>query len=172
MRGAKIAQMWLLLYLPGCSLLFQAPADVIDASGVDGGLLEPDGPLGNVDAALDSTTPDAALCDATVPDAMVLPPDAALCDPFTEAGCYVQNNPLGGPSFEPIGTGDINSDCTESSDCAPFMFCTGVGGTVGDCLQLCDAISHLCPDITAGLGVPGKCLSTDWQSFGFCEKQF
>lgn len=143
-----------LLLLPSCSLLFQDPAD---DSGADGGAVEPDGPPGNVDAALDSTAPDSAQ------DAMALPPDAAICDPFTELGCYVENYPLGGPYLGSLGVGDDCSACTVSNDCAPRMFCTGVGGTEGFCLRLCDQ-SNPCS--------VGACLSTNWQSYGFCEKQF
>lgn len=137
--------------LSGCSLLFVPGDPGLDASGG-----EPDGPRGNVDASLD-TTPDAA------PDATALLPDAALCDPFTKPGCYVENYPLGGPYLGPIGTGGDCAPCTISNDCAPRMFCTGVGGTEGFCLRLCDT-AHPC--------AVGACLSTNWQSFGFCEKQF
>lgn len=141
---SNLAQLCLLvLCLPSCSLLFQAPAD---SYGADGGVLEPDGPPGNVDAALDSTTP-----------------DAALCDPFTESGCYVENYPLGGPYLGSIGTGIDCAACTVSNDCAAGMFCTGVGGTEGFCLALCDT-DHPC--------AVGACLSTNWHSYGFCEKQF
>lgn len=137
----------LLLLLPSCSLIFATVED-------------------EVTMGADSGTPDtiSAALDGGADGGQTSAPDAALCDPFTEAGCYVQNWPLGGPDFEPIGVGAVNSACTESNDCAPFMFCTGVGGTAGDCLELCDE-EHQCPGAI-------NCLSTNWQDFGFCERQF
>lgn len=130
--------------LSGCSLLFE--------------------PTGGTDAASDSFGGDASLPadgGSIDIDAMAVAADAALCDPFTDPDCYVDNYPLGGPYPRPGGAGVDGSDCTLSSECAASMFCTGVAGTEGYCLPLCDA-EHQC-------GGDRACLSTDWQSYGFCE---
>ncbi len=186
----------LLILLPSCSLVFSAEGEpslgpdsstplpdvtvVVLDSGAQDSMVQPDAP-----PLPDASIPDAAPIpiDAAPlpPDAMVLPPDASIplppdaapppsdagsCDPFTQAGCYVQSNPLGGPSFESIGIVPMGSECTKSSDCAPFMFCFGSGDGSGICLLLCDALQYSCS--ISHEQEDGICLAIGWQDFGGC----
>jgi hypothetical protein len=153
----------LALLLSGCSLLFeQVPVD--EASGADSGTdaIEPDADPSAPDAA-PGTEPDAA--PGTEPDAAPgTEPDATApvyetCDPFVEAGCYVDNDPLEGPVFLPEGAKTECNLCERSNECVPGFFCTGYVGSPGQCAPLCDSF-HPC--------FGGACLSVQYQGFGFC----
>lgn len=142
-----------LALLPGCSLIFSAE----DLSGEDARAGADSGVIESVDGG-SADTPDAAqgIDAAQAPDA-----EPEICDPFSEAGCYVGNDPLDGPDFYVEGSGAECSSCEQSNDCAPGLFCSGYVGSPGSCHALCSPVNPCSA---------GSCLSVQHEDYGFCQE--
>lgn len=151
---SKLMTVVLSILLPSCSLVFAAAPDGELSTGADSGMIAShDSGLSFMDDS-GTQTPDGSATNQTK-DAGPPP-----CDPFTEQGCYVDNNPRSGPDFYEPGTiAECTAGCVQSSDCSPGLFCTGVGGGNGTCVALCDSF-HLCAD--------GSCARINYQDFGVC----
>lgn len=128
-------------------------------------LIVDDGPLPPSSDAGDGAGDGAV---AALGDADAAPADAhqLACDPYDGAcGCYLDNDPAGGPACGAVGATAECAPCNFSRECGPSMFCTGFAGVMGTCRALCGGPGDV------PCSTPGTCVSTyfdGWDWWGYC----